>query len=141
MYDLAAKRDEPIPVFAEMGSINPVVILPKAVENRHQEIAKTYRIDIGSFGHAGDGNLHPTILTDRRDKEEFKRVEEAIEAIFDKALSMGGTLSGEHGTGIAKAPFLEKETGFSAILFSRQLRQALDPHNILNPGKITGVSK
>ena len=66
--------------------------------------------------------------------------EEAIEEIFDKALSLGGTLSGEHGTGIAKAPFLEKEAGYSSILFSRQLRTALDPKNILNPGKITGVS-
>lgn len=66
-------------------------------------------------------------------------VEQAFEEIFDKALAMGGTLSGEHGTGIAKAPFLEKEAGYSSILFPRQLRAALDPRNILNPGKITGV--
>ncbi len=132
-----------------LAKLKPTLVLEDATVPRSklpemvralQEIAQKYKISIGTFGHAGDGNLHPTILTDRRDKEEFKRVEEAIEAIFDKALALGGTLSGEHGTGLAKAPFLEKETGWSSILFSRRLRQALDPHNILNPGKITGVS-
>jgi len=133
-----------------LAKLKPTLVLEDATVPRSkipdmvralQKIARDYKIDIGTFGHAGDGNLHPTILTDRRDKEEFRRVEEAIEAIFDKALAMGGTLSGEHGTGIAKAPFLEKEAGFSSVLFSRQLRKALDPRNILNPGKITGVSQ
>ncbi|WP_024336535.1 FAD-binding oxidoreductase [Desulfotignum balticum] len=131
-----------------LAQLKPTLVLEDATVPRSripdmvralQDIAKKYRIDIGTFGHAGDGNLHPTILTDRRNKEEFYRVEQAIEEIFDVALSMGGTLSGEHGTGIAKAPFLEKEAGYSSILFSRQLRAALDPSNILNPGKITGV--
>ncbi|MDT8379607.1 MAG: FAD-linked oxidase C-terminal domain-containing protein [Desulfotignum sp.] len=131
-----------------LAQLKPTLVLEDATVPRSripdmvralQDIAKKYRIDIGTFGHAGDGNLHPTILTDRRNKEEFHRVEQAIEEIFDTALSMGGTLSGEHGTGIAKAPFLEKESGYSSILFSRRLRAALDPDNILNPGKITGV--
>ena len=131
-----------------LAQLKPTLVLEDATVPRSripdmvralQDIAKKYRIDIGTFGHAGDGNLHPTILTDRRNKEEFHRVEQAIEEIFDVALSMGGTLSGEHGTGIAKAPFLEKEAGYSSILFSRRLRAALDPDNILNPGKITGV--
>jgi glycolate oxidase len=131
-----------------LAQLKPTLVLEDATVPRSkipdmvralQDIAKKYRIDIGTFGHAGDGNLHPTILTDRRNKEEFHRVEQAIEEIFDKALAMGGTLSGEHGTGIAKAPFLEKEAGYSSILFSRRLRAALDPENILNPGKITGV--
>lgn len=131
-----------------LAQLKPTLVLEDATVPRSripdmvrslQDIAKKYRIDIGTFGHAGDGNLHPTILTDRRNKEEFHRVEQAIEEIFDTALAMGGTLSGEHGTGIAKAPFLEKEAGYSSILFSRRLRAALDPDNILNPGKITGV--
>ena len=131
-----------------LAQLKPTLVLEDATVPRSkipdmvralQEIGRKYRIDIGTFGHAGDGNLHPTILTDRRNTEEFHRVEQAIEEIFDKALAMGGTLSGEHGTGIAKAPFLEKEAGYSSILFSRQLRAALDPRNILNPGKITGV--
>jgi len=103
-----------------------------------QDIAKEYRISIGTFGHAGDGNLHPTILTDRRDKEEWARVEAAIAAIFDKALGMGGTLSGEHGTGLAKSCFLEKETSAATIIYSRKIKTALDPNYILNPGKIIG---
>jgi glycolate oxidase len=103
-----------------------------------QDIAKQYNVPIGTFGHAGDGNLHPTILTDKRDKAEWARVEKAIEAIFDKALSLGGTLSGEHGTGIAKSCFLEKETSQATIALSRRMKAALDPNNILNPGKIIG---
>jgi glycolate oxidase len=101
-----------------------------------QDIAKEYDISIGTFGHAGDGNLHPTILTDRRNKKEWERVESAIAAIFDKALGLGGTLSGEHGTGIAKSCFLEKETGRATIVYSQRIKAALDPNNILNPGKI-----
>jgi FAD/FMN-containing dehydrogenase len=63
-------------------------------------IAKRYDLTIGTFGHAGDGNLHPTILTDKRNRAEWERVEKAIDDIFDEALKMGGTLSGEHGTGL-----------------------------------------
>ncbi len=102
------------------------------------DIAVKYRLKIGTFGHAGDGNLHPTILTDRRNKEEWKRVEDAIDEIFDVALGLGGTLSGEHGIGIAKSKYMEKETSRATILFSRRLKKALDPKGILNPGKIIG---
>jgi glycolate oxidase len=101
-----------------------------------EDIGKKYDISIGTFGHAGDGNLHPTILTDRRNKKEWERVEAAIAAIFDKALNLGGTLSGEHGTGIAKSSFLEKETSMATIVFSQRIKAALDPNHILNPGKI-----
>ena len=101
-----------------------------------QAIARRYDLTIGTFGHAGDGNLHPTILTDKRDLAEWERVEKAIDDIFDDALKMGGTLSGEHGTGLAKCRYLEKETSAGTILFSSKLKRALDPKNILNPGKI-----
>jgi glycolate oxidase len=142
----AARRS----ALSALAKLKPTLVLEDATVPRSkipdmvkalQEIGAKYKIDIGTFGHAGDGNLHPTILTDKRNKQEWHRVESAIEEIFDKALGFGGTLSGEHGTGIAKAPFLEKEAGFSSILFSRRLRSALDPKNILNPGKITGVSE
>jgi glycolate oxidase len=102
------------------------------------EIAKKYKLTIGTFGHAGDGNLHPTILTDKRNKEEWTRVEHAIDDIFDVALAMGGTLSGEHGIGLAKSKYLEKETSRGTILYSRRLKKALDPNLILNPGKVIG---
>lgn len=103
-----------------------------------EEIAARFNLQIGTFGHAGDGNLHPTILTDRRDKEEWTRVEKAVDAIFERALALGGTLSGEHGIGIAKSRYMELETGRPTILYSRRIKAALDPKNILNPGKIIG---
>ena len=130
-----------------LAKLKPTLVLEDATVPRSkipemvramQEIGKKYDISIGTFGHAGDGNLHPTILTDRRNKKEWERVESAIAAIFDKALSLGGTLSGEHGTGIAKSSFLEKETGRATIVYSQRIKAALDPNNILNPGKIIG---
>jgi glycolate oxidase len=103
-----------------------------------EDISRRFDLPIGTFGHAGDGNLHPTILTDRRDQKEWARVEAAVDAIFEKALELGGTLSGEHGIGTAKSRFLEKEFGPGTILFSKKIKAAVDPHNILNPGKIIG---
>ena len=99
------------------------------------EIAKKYNLHIGTFGHAGDGNLHPTIMCDKRDVEEFHRVEAAVDEIFDIALKLGGTLSGEHGIGMAKAKWMEKETNAATIAFSKNLRRALDPKYLFNPSK------
>ncbi|MDR1872470.1 MAG: FAD-binding protein [Deltaproteobacteria bacterium] len=98
-------------------------------------IAQKYKINIGTFGHAGDGNLHPTILCDRRDKEEFQRVEEAVDEIFDVALKLQGTLSGEHGIGQAKAKWMVKETNQATVDFSKNLRKALDPKYLFNASK------
>ncbi len=130
-----------------LAKLRPTLVLEDATVPRSQipamvraiqAISARYDIAIGTFGHAGDGNLHPTILTDRRDKAEWQKVEAAIADIFDRALALGGTLSGEHGTGIAKSCFLEKETSPATILYSKRVKAALDPHNILNPGKIIG---
>lgn len=130
-----------------LAKVRPTVVLEDATVPRSKipamiraldDIASRYRLMIGTFGHAGDGNLHPTILTDRRDKDEWARVEKAIDEIFDRALELGGTLSGEHGIGIAKSRFLERETSRGTILYSRRIKAALDPKNILNPGKIIG---
>jgi glycolate oxidase len=130
-----------------LAKLKPTVVLEDATVPRSKipemircldEIAARFSLTIGTFGHAGDGNLHPTILTDRRDKAEWERVEKAIDAIFDKALQLGGTLSGEHGIGMAKSRYLEKETSRGTILYSRRIKSALDPKNILNPGKIIG---
>jgi glycolate oxidase len=131
-----------------LARMKPTLVLEDATVPRSKipemvssisKIADKYQLTIGTFGHAGDGNLHPTILTDRRDKQEWQKVEKAIVDIFDHALALGGTLSGEHGTGIAKSAFLEKEIGKASVDFSKRLRKALDPDNILNPGKISGV--
>ena len=130
-----------------LANLKPDVILEDAtvprsripdMVNALKQISQKYNIEIGTFGHAGDGNLHPTILSDRRDKKEWGRVEKAIEEIFEKALALDGTLSGEHGTGLAKSPFFAKETGDSTIRFCRRLKKGIDPKGIMNPGKIIG---
>lgn len=128
-----------------LARIRPTTILEDATVPRSkitqmitavQEIAEKYQMQIGTFGHAGDGNLHPTILTDEKDAEEMERVEKAIEEIFKKTLSLGGTLTGEHGIGISKARFLKLETGDEALKIMQGIKKTLDPNNILNPGKI-----
>jgi glycolate oxidase len=130
-----------------LSRVKPTTVLEDATVPRSkipamirsiEDIARDFNLTIGTFGHAGDGNLHPTILTDKRNKDEWHRVESAIDAIFDKALSLGGTLSGEHGIGLAKSRYLEKETSRGTMLYSRRIKAALDPKGILNPGKIIG---
>ncbi|MEI6263335.1 MAG: FAD-linked oxidase C-terminal domain-containing protein, partial [Deltaproteobacteria bacterium] len=85
---------------------------------------------------AGDGNLHPTCLTDERDKDEIARAHKAFDEIFDAAISMGGTITGEHGVGMAKKKYLPKLVGESGIRVMRGIKHAFDPKGILNPGKI-----
>lgn len=99
------------------------------------QIRQKYGLDLVIFGHAGDGNLHPNIACDRSDPMEMKKVEKAIGEIFEAALELGGTLSGEHGIGILKAPYLKRELG-PAYEVMLSLKKALDPGSILNPGKI-----
>ena len=99
-------------------------------------IAEKYNIRIGTFGHAGDGNLHPTILTDERDADEMERVNKAIKEIFENALALGGTLSGEHGIGMAKAAFMPLQFSEAELSIMKNLKRAFDPDNILNPGKV-----
>jgi len=128
-----------------LARVRPTTILEDATVPRSRipdmvkgvrEIAERHRIQIGNFGHAGDGNLHPTILTDERDREEFARVETAIEEIFDLALSLGGTISGEHGIGSTKARFMEREVGAGGVAAMKRIKEALDPLGVLNPGKM-----
>ncbi|MHB1405866.1 MAG: FAD-binding oxidoreductase [Desulfitobacteriaceae bacterium] len=101
-----------------------------------KEIAQRYQIRIPTAGHAGDGNLHPCILCDDTDKAEMARVEQAIQEIFRTALSMGGTLSGEHGIGLLKRQFMPWEHSKETLDTMQSIKAALDPNNILNPGKI-----
>lgn len=103
---------------------------------RLKEIREKYDIDLVVFGHAGDGNLHPNIIADKRDKEEMRRVEQAVGEIFEAAVELGGTLSGEHGIGTLKAPFMEMELGAAGVEMMKRIKQSWDPKNILNPGKI-----
>jgi len=130
-----------------LARLKPTLVLEDATVPRSripamvgaiEKLALKYDILIGTFGHAGDGNLHPTLLTDRRDAAHWERVEHCVADLFDAALSLGGTLSGEHGIGIAKAGFMKNEVGQSSIDFCRTMKAAIDPNNILNPGKIIG---
>ncbi len=130
-----------------LARVKPTLVLEDATVPRSRipemvreiiGLAKKYNLSIGTFGHAGDGNLHPTILTDKRDKKEWEKTEKCVHDIFNTALKLGGTLSGEHGTGIAKSGFLKNEIGSSSIEFSRMMKKCMDPRNILNPGKIIG---
>ena len=100
------------------------------------DIAKKYELKIPTVGHAGDGNLHPTISFDGTNPEEVKRVEEASAAIYDKVIELGGTLTGEHGIGLAKARFMHLEHDPVAMDVMRGIKKLFDPNNILNPGKM-----
>jgi glycolate oxidase len=101
-----------------------------------KKLSKDYNVQINTFGHAGDGNLHVNFMTDSKDKEKMHRVEEAVEKLFDLTISLGGTLSGEHGIGTTKSRFLEKEIGKTGIEFMKKIKEAFDPQGIINPGKI-----
>lgn len=100
------------------------------------QIAARNKVEIHTFGHAGDGNLHPTCLTDSRDEQEMNRVEKAFEEIFEAAIDLGGTITGEHGVGEMKSPYLEWKIGPEGIELMRAIKQAVDPHNICNPAKM-----
>jgi glycolate oxidase len=106
-----------------------------------RSIAAKYDLLIPVFGHAGDGNLHPNILCNRRDPEEMQRVREAATEIFSAAIACGGTLSGEHGIGLLKKEFMEQDLGHDAVEAMKKIKLALDPNNILNPGKIFPTGK
>jgi glycolate oxidase len=139
---LWAARRAALPALA---SLNNTVVLEDATVPRSRitemlvacaAIGRKHNLVLGTFGHAGDGNLHPTILADKNDAAEMARVHRAVEEIFDTALALGGTLSGEHGIGIAKMRFLGNELGESGVNLMRSIKEALDPQGILNPGKL-----
>lgn len=100
-----------------------------------QEIAQRHGLVIATYGHAGDGNLHPQILYDEYDPKQVERTERAEEEIFQLAISLKGTLSGEHGIGLSKANYMTLEHDAVEMALMRQIKRTLDPNNIMNPGK------
>jgi glycolate oxidase len=142
---LWAARRAALPALAQLS---PTTLLEDATVPRNritemliavQKIAEKYQLKIGTFGHAGDGNLHPTILADAKNKEEMERVHSAVDEIFAAALKLGGTLSGEHGIGMAKMKYLQDELGESGLNLMRRVKEALDPDYMLNPAKMVPV--
>jgi len=113
----------------------PRSAIPEIVK-RLREISARFGLPIVIFGHAGDGNLHPNILFDKRKPEEWKKAEEMVSEIFGAALALGGTLSGEHGVGVLKRPYFERALGRVSVEVQRRIKQALDPTNLMNPGKM-----
>jgi glycolate oxidase len=105
--------------------------------SRISTIVRDHALPFVIFGHAGDGNLHPRIMYDRAEPEQVESVETAIREIFETACQLGGTLTGEHGIGLAKAPYMQLEHDPVALDLMRNLKAMLDPNNILNPGKMS----
>lgn len=103
---------------------------------RIDRISDESGVPIVNFGHAGDGNIHVNVMIDKKIPGEQEKADDAIEAVFKEALALGGTMSGEHGVGIAKAPYLPLEITEQTADFMRAIKKTLDPNNILNPGKI-----
>jgi glycolate oxidase len=140
--DIWKARKMVSPAITQMGptKISEDATVPRsqipAMIARLQEIRDKYQLNLVVFGHAGDGNLHPNIITDKRNIEEMKRAEDAVSEIFEAAISLGGTLSGEHGIGTLKAPYMELELGPDGLMMMKKIKEAWDPNNILNPGKI-----
>ena len=131
--------------FSALARVAPTTILEDVTVPRSelgqmirfiQSVAKKHNLRIGTFGHMGDGNLHPTCLTDERNAAEMHRVEEAFQEIFEETIRLGGTITGEHGVGVAKKAILPKFAGPSQMWVMRELRRVLDPNGILNPGKM-----
>ncbi len=136
--------------FSALARLRPTTILEDVTVPRSElagmiraveDIARKHDLDIATFGHFGDGNLHPTILTDERDAAEMHRVEAAFADIVAATLERGGTITGEHGVGLAKKPFLRRQLGDASFELLRLVKRALDPEGLLNPGKIFDLSE
>lgn len=137
----AARRN----AFSALARIRPTTILEDVTVPRSElarmvayisEVAARHQLQVGTFGHLGDGNLHPTFLTDERDHEEMHRVEVALEEIVNETIRLGGTVTGEHGVGLAKKAFVKRQLGEGSYELMRSIKRALDPEGLLNPGKI-----
>lgn len=131
--------------FSALARMMPTTILEDVTVPRTElahmvkfirECAQRHRLKVGTFGHLGDGNLHPTFLTNERDHEEMHRVEVALEEIVNETIRLGGTVTGEHGVGLAKKAFVKRQLGDSSYELMRSVKRALDPECLLNPGKI-----
>jgi len=137
----AARRN----AFAALARRRPTTILEGVTVPRSElatmvsfiaATAARYELQIGTFGHMGDGNLHPTFLTDERNADEMDRVHRALDAIVTRTLELGGTITGEHGVGLAKKPWLRQQMGDASYTLMKQVKRAVDPHGLLNPGKM-----
>ncbi|MEY4623490.1 MAG: glycolate oxidase subunit GlcD [Actinomycetota bacterium] len=131
-----------LPALARLGSMSILedISVPRPQLSRAAEaiegIGEKYSLLIGTFGHAGDGNLHPTIVINKDDADEVARAEKSLADIFNLALDLGGTITGEHGVGSAKLPYLKEKLGDVSLGLHRNIKSVFDPDGILNPGRV-----
>ena len=131
-----------LPALSRLGTMtileDATVPRPRLAEmvDRIDAIARAHDVPVATFGHAGDGNLHPTIVVDQHDDAAIKRAHEAFGEIFTAAIGMDGTITGEHGVGAAKLPYLTERLGADQMALLRRIKAAFDPAGILNPGKL-----
>jgi glycolate oxidase len=122
------------------GKVSEDIVVPRSrlvdLVSFLNETSKKHLLPIASFGHAGDGNLHVNILLDPENQEEAGKAGTVVKELFQKVIELGGTITGEHGIGITKAPYMEMEFSRPAIELMERLKSAFDPNGILNPGKI-----
>jgi glycolate oxidase len=139
---LAAARRTALSALAR---VSPTTLLEDATVPRSRlaetfaeigRLTEKYRLRVGTFGHAGDGNLHPTVLCDERDRDEMNRAHAFYGELYEMVLAIGGTVSGEHGIGLAKKGYLARQIGAGGVAVMQRLKDAFDPAGILNPGKI-----
>jgi glycolate oxidase len=132
-------------VLPSLSRLRPLTILEDATVPRSriaemvefiQGVAARHGLMIGTFGHAGDGNLHPTVVLDPADEDAVRSAFAAFDEIFAKAIELRGSITGEHGIGIVKLPHLERQLGAEHVALLRRIKAAFDPHGILNPGKL-----
>lgn len=128
-----------------LARVSPTTLLEDATVPRSkladtftliEQLTEKYQLTVGTFGHAGDGNLHPTVLCDERNEDEMKRAHAFYDELYEQVLAWGGTVSGEHGIGIAKKGYLAKQIGPGGVAVMQRIKKAFDPQGIMNPGKI-----
>jgi glycolate oxidase len=124
--------------------ISEDVVVPRSKIPQLVDFIEKLAIELGivilTFGHAGDGNIHVNIMIDRDNPEENEKGREAKRRLFDHVIALQGTLSGEHGIGITKAPFIALELDETSLEFMEKIKTLFDPNNILNPGKIFNIT-
>ena len=139
---LAAARRTALSALAR---VSPTTLLEDATVPRSrlaetfdeiERLSEKFQLKVGTFGHAGDGNLHPTVLCDERDRDEMERAHAFYHELYDKVLAWGGTVYGEHGIGLAKKDYLARQVGAGGVNVMRRIKRSFDPHGVLNPGKI-----
>jgi glycolate oxidase len=140
--NLAAARRTALSALAR---VSPTTLLEDATVPRSrlaetfaeiERLTAKYRLTVGTFGHAGDGNLHPTVLCDERNKDEMARAHAFYDELYEQVLAWGGTVSGEHGIGLAKKEYLARQIGPGGVAVMQRIKRSFDPHALFNPGKI-----